>query len=329
MSARESEVPAIPERTSEPDAPPSGPDSAVQLSAAHVGHPSTRFRPTVPRGPFTENPTACGEPLQSGVDVLGYDDSLKPAPAASFPEITGCDVLDFNPSLAARPSTDAADSPSGLDVELTVPQFESPTVPSPSEIRGTEMVLPEGFSINSNAADGKTSCSDAAGKLRHHQRSQLPRDLEDRHPRDRDGASARAPAGLPLSRQRHCRATATGSSWLPTASTSMSSWRASEPDPTTGQIRVIFEDLPQTPFQKFSLHIFGSERGALATPTKCGTYGIKTTFTPWDTRLGQAERRGPSSTIDRGPERSALPGSHPSLQPGLRSGIGGQHRRRP
>ena len=97
---------------------------------------------------------------QAGLDLLAYDGGETSA-AAPFPEITGCDVLSFNPSLAARPSTTATDSPSGLDVELTVPQYESPTVPSPSEIKGTEMVLPEGFSINSNAADGKTSCSDA------------------------------------------------------------------------------------------------------------------------------------------------------------------------
>ena len=52
-----------------------------------------------------------------------------------WPATTGCDQLTFNPSLTATPTTGAADSASGLDVTLRVPQTQSPTAPSPSEIR--------------------------------------------------------------------------------------------------------------------------------------------------------------------------------------------------
>ena len=35
---------------------------------------------------------------------------------------SGCDLLDFNPSLTAKPTTEQADTAAGLDVNLTVPQ---------------------------------------------------------------------------------------------------------------------------------------------------------------------------------------------------------------
>ena len=81
--------------------------------------------------------------------------------------MTGCDQLSFNPSLYAQPTTSTTDSPSGMDVDLTVPQQLSPTVPSPTELRRATVTLPEGFSINPNAADGKTACPDTDAQLRH------------------------------------------------------------------------------------------------------------------------------------------------------------------
>src|SRR4029079_2387422 len=76
-------------------------------------------------------------------------------------EMGGGYQASFNPNRAAQPTEGATDSASGIEVNLSVPQQFSPTIPSPTELRGATVTLPEGFSINSNAADGKTSCSDA------------------------------------------------------------------------------------------------------------------------------------------------------------------------
>ena len=43
------------------------------------------------------------------------------------------------------------------------------------------------------------------------------------------------------------------------------------PDPKTGQITAEFNDLPQLPFEKFSMSVFASDRGVFATPTNCST----------------------------------------------------------
>ena len=93
---------------------------------------------------------------------------------ADWPASTGCDQLSFNPSLYAQPTTDATDSASGLEVDLRVPQLQSPTAPSPSEIRATTVTLPKGMAINPNAADGKTSCSDSQARLGTEQEAECP-----------------------------------------------------------------------------------------------------------------------------------------------------------
>ncbi len=305
-----SDVPATPS-AAEPDMPSTGPDSAVRLCTRSGNGISSNSPPE----PFTENPTACGESAQAGLDLLAYDGGESSA-VSPYPEITDCAVLSFNPSLAARPSSQETDSPSGLDVELTVPQFESPTVPSPSEIRGTEMVLPEGFSINSNAADGKSSCSDAEASFGTTNAAQCP-ETSKIGTLEIETALLPGPLpgylylGKPLPGNRYRIFLAADG-----FNVHVKLAGRIEPDLRTGQLKVIFENLPETPFQKFSLHIFGSERGALATPTKCGTYGITTTFTPWAAVLGKQTSKT-FFDITQGPNGSPCPPAARPFNPGF------------
>jgi hypothetical protein len=48
-----------------------------------------------------------------------------------------------------------------------------------------------------------------------------------------------------------------------------------------GQLVSTFENTPQLAFEDAELHFFGGERAPLATPSRCGTYTIEATFTPW------------------------------------------------
>lgn len=296
------------------DAPLSGPESMTRACLfGNVNLDSNGS--SSPEKPFIEAPTSCGEPLHSAVDVVSWDGGSSHA-ESPYPEVTGCDQLSFNPSLAARPSSAATDSPSGLDVELTVPQFESPTVPSPSEIRGSEMILPQGFSVNSNAADGKTSCSDQEAHFGTEEAASCP-DASKIGTLNIETALLPGPLpgylylGAPLPGNRYrIFLVADGFSVHVKLAGRL------ELDKATGQMRVIFEDLPETPFQKFSLHIFGSERGAIATPTHCGTYGITTTFTPWDAVLGKQVSKT-FFDVTEGPNGAPCPGANRPFSPGF------------
>ena len=94
------------------------------------------------------------------------------------------------------------------------------------------------------------------------------------------------------------------------------------PDPVTGQLVISFADLPQSPFSKFKLHIFGSERGILATPTECGTYAVHSRFVPWDSILPD-QNSTQFFTIDSGPNGTPCPGSTRPFAPDFSAGSAG------
>ncbi len=129
-----------------------------------LGLVSRRRRSSSPAIPFLDGPTTCTGPLPVSLEILGYDLSVT-QDEQTYPATTGCDQLSFNPSLYAQPTTTQADSASGLAVDLSVPQEQSASSPSPSEIDLLPLTLPRGFSINPNAADGKTSCTNAEARL--------------------------------------------------------------------------------------------------------------------------------------------------------------------
>ena len=231
----------------------------------------------------------------------------------------------LQPKPRGTPTTDATDSPSGLDVDLSPPVRE-PDGPLALGDPRHRRYLPE-------ASRSTPTPPTARPPAQTTKRASGPQTKPTaRRPR----RSAPSTSTLRYC-QAPCRATSTWATPsrqpLPRLPHRRRLQRPRQAGgkggarPATGQIGVIFEDLPETPFQKFSLHIFGSERGALATPTKCGTYAVTTTFTPWDAVFGN-QSSTTFFTSTRVP--TAHPArSHPPLHPRLRSGLGRKHRRRP
>ena len=83
------------------------------------------------------------------------------------------------------------------------------------------------------------------------------------------------------------------------------------PDPQTGQLTVVFEELPQVPFETIDVHLFASNRGLMATPNACTLYRVQALFEPWNDRAGASDlrtvlrhRHGPR-TARSAPVRSA------------------------
>jgi hypothetical protein len=315
----------------EPLAAPSGPQAArfaCELLEPPAGPPGsfgsqTPAKSSAPETPFTLNPTTCGVPLESTGEVLSYDGGITTASEA-YPAATGCDKLDFNPSLSAKPTTTEADSPSGLDIDLTVPQPQSATAPSPSQIKATTVTLPPGFTINSNAADGKTSCKDVDANIG--TGSEDPANC----PEFAKVGTLEVHTALlpgPLPGYVYLGAPQPGNRYRAFLvadgfATHIKLPGSVYPDPVTGQLVISFKDLPQTPFEEFNLHIFGSERGILATPTHCGTYAVHTTFTPWDGVLPEQDSTQ-FFTIDSGPNGTPCPGSERPFNPDFEAGSDG------
>jgi hypothetical protein len=305
-------VPADPSH--QEDRHPKGCNPFLDISSCYPG-----VAATAPLRPFTINPTTCGEDLTATIDVTAYDHGVTHA-SADYPPTTGCDQLSFNPSLFAQPTTTATDTASGLDIDLKVPQELSPTAPSPSEIRTATVTLPEGFSINTNAADGKEACTDSQARYGTEVQAQCP-EFSKIGVLSVDTPTLPGPLpgylylGQPKPGERYpVIIVADGYNVhvkLPGVAT---------PDLNTGQLTVTFKDLPQFPFSEFNMHLFGAERGALATPTACGTYPVKSTFVPWDGALSEQTSQQFFS-LTTGPDGKPCPNGARPFQPSFEAGV--------
>jgi uncharacterized repeat protein (TIGR01451 family) len=227
------------------------------------------------------------------------------------PPVTGCNQLHFDPTLTVQPDSTSADSPSGLDVEIKVPQSTDPATLATPPLKKGVVTLPQGVSVNPAAADGLGACS----------------------PAQIDLASAASPSCPDSSKVGTVQlqtpllpGTLQGSIYLATQNDNpFNSLLAGyivvddpdtgvvikipgnlTPDPVTGQITGVFDNNPQFPFSDLKLHFFGGDRGELATPQTCGTYQTTSELTPWS-----APDSGPPATPSDSFQITSGPGGGP------------------
>lgn len=310
-------VPADPIHDSRRFAPP-----LVGFGVCNPGFPETCGNVGVPANvppiPYLENPTECNVPLTATLEIEYYTHGFVHADAP-WPSTTGCEQLTFNPSLTASPTTHDADSPSGVDIVLSVPQEQSPSTPAPSEIRSVKTTLPVGFSLNPNAADGKESCSDPETAVGTRHGATCP-DFAKVGTLTLESAALPEPIpgaiyiGEPKPNDTYRLLLAADG-----YGTHVKLLGSVQPDPVTGQIVVRFDELPQSPLTRFDMHFFGSERGILATPTHCGSYPVESEFVPWDNVL-PPQRSQSSFTVDAGPSGGPCPTEPRPFSPSLRGG---------
>jgi hypothetical protein len=209
-------------------------------------------------------------------------------------EITGCNDLTFAPrAVIVEPDTHAADSPSGLDVKIEVPQPESPGVLATPPLRNATVTLPAGLTLDPSVASGLGACTERqigwlGGSLTNFTAAapECPENSKI------GSVSVQSPL---------LENTLSGSIYLanPNENPFGSLYAAyiviNDPatgvlvkipgkvvaDEQTGQVTGMFEDNPQLPFSLLTLHFFGGARGALATPETCGTFETSGTLVPW------------------------------------------------
>lgn len=235
--------------------------------------------------------------------------------------VSGCNQLDFEPTIDANPTTSLADSPSGLDVELHQPQDTDKEHLSTAQLKDARVTLPAGMSVNPSQADGLAGCSSAqiglttavgstpvhfskgpsgcpdASKLGKVEvktplvaeytdnGSKLVTDPEtgDAVPRPLNGSVYLAsPFDNPFDSLLAIYLVVED----PRTGTVAKLAGRVEPDPQTGQLTTVFAENPQLPIEDIGLHLFGGARGSLITPPVCGAHTTTTTLTPWSSPEG-------------------------------------------
>jgi len=270
--------------------------------------------------PLTDNPTTCTrEPLSTTLEVQTYQDPSHLSIAhGSYPATTGCEKEVFKPVLYASPTTEATDSPSGLNVELSDPLFEG-FAASPSEIKSAAVTLPPGFTVNPDAADGQTACTDAQANFN----TEGPAECPDSSKIGTFSIGSPALNGR-LEGSVYIGEPKPGDQYRMFEIASGFGIHAKlvatiKPDPETGQLTAYFSNLPQVPFDDFQLHLFSSDRALMATPTTCRIYEVNADFFPWDEELPD-QRSSQIFGLSSGPHGSECPSQVRPFNPSLVAG---------
>jgi hypothetical protein len=273
-----------------------------------------------PLVPFVDAPSNCtGMPLPVRLSVHTYQDPANASTAETTLEpIVNCERQRFDPSLKTALTNQEADSPSGLDISVGSAQFLS-SAPSPSSIRSASVILPEGFSINPDAADGQSACTDAQAGFGTEAPSSCPDNskvgtVEVITPALEGPLVGSLYIGEPLPGNQY-------RVFMIFEGFGLFAKIAAEfhPDPLTGQLTMSLPSLPQVPFESFNLHLFASDRGLIATADNCAIYSDSAALQPWNPTLAPQTTQGVLS-ITSGPNGSGCPGVRRPFTPHLAAG---------
>jgi hypothetical protein len=285
--------------------------------------------------PFLTTPRACEGPVESRYKVDSWPDPGQYDEGGALthnslgePEgFKGCEKLLFDPEVSVRPTTSAAESPSGLDLEIDVedPAYRSPGPSAEADIEASVFRLPAGVTLNPSAAEGLGVCSEAEFDAASLSAQGCP-----------DAAKL---GGLEVTSPVLEGRTLTGAFYLaaPHANPFGSLFAAylilSEPergaffklpalietDPASGQIVTTVEDMPPYPLEHVKVHLRAGPRAPLITPSACGTYTTEAELFPSN---GEASlKQGSEFEITSGPGGAPCPpGGAPPFAPGFEAG---------
>jgi hypothetical protein len=277
---------------------------------------------------FLSLPTDCSEGSQpitlradswqepgtvSGGQYVGYAER-----SAVFPGVTGCDLLQFDPSIRVEPDSFLADAPVGLDTTIVVPQSEQPGSRATPHLRDAVVTLPEGVSISPGIVDGIQACNASGPEGINFSGSESEEvglggelQLAPGHCPDASivGTAEAVTPLLPEPVRGHvylarpdCGGVGQGACTdkdaldgnlyqlylelggtgkLGNTGINIKVRGFVEANPATGQLTTKFLDNPQTPFSELHVSLNGGPRAPLDNPAVCGLAVTTSDLTPW------------------------------------------------
>ena len=289
------------------------------IFAGEIGKPCPASS-EVPREPFLTLPTSCpanpaSEPMTSLVET---DSWAQPGSLLSVGYawlsgtgqglgMDGCNQLPFTPSISVTPEQHTASTPTGLSVDVEVPQRTTLEANGLAEadVRDTTVTLPQGVQLSPAAANGLDACSEAQIGFTGVNPSTETNEFNAAAPSCPNGSKV----GLVHIRTPLLSHELEGSVYLASPAPNGGAEPGRNPfnslvalyivaeDPVSGvlvklageghvdegtlRVSTTFRNAPQVPFEDLKLQLFGGQRGSVTTPALCGNYATEAAFTPW------------------------------------------------
>ena len=263
----------------------------------------------------------------------------------TFPSrLSGCEALSeaFAPSIEVEPETHAASTPSGLTVNVDVPQEGTVTAGQLGEadVAETTLGLPVGLEASPGAANGLQACSaEEVGRLPQYMGAPEPGQLDnDEFTSGPAACASAAKIGTATIETPLLSHDLEGSVYLGAQDTNLLEEKlvlyivAQDPvsgvlvklagevhvDPGTGQLISTFKNTPPVPFSKLTVRLFGGPRASQSTPPFCGPHESTASFLP--SSGGSSKPAAASLTITSGPGGGPCPGATRPLAPSFTAG---------
>ena len=253
------------------------------------------------------------------------------------PAVTGCEKLHFDPSLAVEPETTEADEPSGMAVDIKVPQNPDPHGLATPPFKSVTVALPSGVSLSPGAGDGLQACSEAQFEAQSNSESSCPDASVLGTLTATTPLLATPLTGYVFLGQPECdpctnEDAADGKMfklWIQVEGSGVVQkvQGTVTANTTTGQLTAHFPENPQFPISDLQLQFKGGLRAGLATPQSCGNFSATSDMVPWSTPY--TSDATPSTAFDiswngKGEACPATPPLEPSFDAGTSNPNAGQ-----
>jgi hypothetical protein len=244
--------------------------------------------------PFLTVPTSCtGAPVEFAMradswQTRGVFDSrtLSADPDGTPFRFEGCDDLAFEPSVDVQPLSHVADAPTGLAVDLQVPQSDDPYGTASAHVRRVVMTLPEGMSVSPSSAAGLGACAPSEIGLGSNDAPSCPSSSKlGEVTIDTPLLDEPLEGEMILARQNDNPFGSLIAMYLAVKGPGfyLKLPGRVDLDPNSGRLLVSFDNTPQLPFSRMRVKFPGGSQAALATPAACGSYNTRVEITSWAT----------------------------------------------
>jgi hypothetical protein len=253
----------------------------------------------------------------------------------------GCGVLPFTPSITVVPEQHSASTPTGLSVDVKVPQKSTLEAGALAEadVRDTRVTLPQGVQLSPSAANGLQACSEAQIGFEGFNATAQINEFSTGDVSCPDASKV----GTVKIKTPLLTHELEGDVYLATPApngeggknpfNSLVALYLVAKDPVSGvlvklageghvdegtlRVSTTFKNTPQVPFEDLKIKLFGGPRASVTTPPLCGNYATDAAFEPWS-GTGVVNVLGPPEefNISSGVGGSGCPGSVP-FNPGF------------
>ncbi len=337
--------------------------AAEGLALTFFGEPGKADGDSSSSEAFVTNPGNCSAgPLYAKAEA---DSWVSPGhwvtgESVAYPNITGCNLLQFEPTVEMHPEVTQAEEPTGYEIKIKVPQTpeQFPILATP-QLKNVTMTLPEGMAIAAGGGEGLTGC-EATGP------HGIDMPTGGGTPTEVGEGEALGPDGMTHLTAGHCpqssqigtvtlrtpvlekpveghlyiaRPQCGGPGQSPCTPADATNGRlfglyleaegsgvvvklrgSASVDPTTGRLTARFLENPQLPVSEVTLNIEGGARSPLSNPRQCGAAITSGDLTPWSSPMTPDALVTSAFEVDWDGHGGSCPATLP-FTPGFTAGV--------